>query len=758
MKRGICLLITLVMLCTPWLSVSAGSENDDPDAYLVAHWDFEEDHIYTDNLTRIRDVAVGGSYGDLMSAQDGATVQDGVGIVKGNAKNVFVSYHTSNLATDVTNFAAMTAVMKMKVDTITGTAGKDFFDITKNNLYSIRCLFIPKNDGKSFQFQVTTLSTESRCGGATWSSAGESPVIVLGADQWFYFAVSHEFDSENHSVTTVYYSIDEGKTFTKYITLVSNNAFTEDQIAAATTEAPTLQNLTFGKYQWDSYPAQAQGYAFEDIRIYKTVLNETSLQKVAADVEESLKEEKPDVEEPPKPTINPVEHLIAHWDFEEESIYTDNLTRVNDIAPEGDYNDRLSAQDGAVIRDGVGIVTGDAKNVFVSYHNSNLADVTNFAALTAVIKMKVDAITGTASGDFFDITKDNLYSIRCLFIPQSDGQSFKFQVTTLSTAANCGGATWSSAWAATPSIPLGADQWFYFAMTHEFDSKNHSVTTVYYSIDNGKSFVKYLTLVSNNVFTEEQIIAATTAAPTLQNLTFGKCQLWDYPAQAQGYAFEDIRMYNAVLDEETLKTVASDVEKSIAGHRPCEHEISEEITVVTPSTCTAEGVGMRICALCDTVLEENIALPKLDHTDGETVAVTQPTCSSNGIERLLCGVCGETIRENASIPKTAHTPGEWIIDSPAQIGVSGKRHKECSVCHEVAVIELLAPLAEEETVTPEDLLTTQESESETMAETESTTDDGSLKEKGGCMSSAFGFVSVLLSALGGAYITLKRKK
>lgn len=285
------LALLLVSLAIPSLAFSAAAEEGvNPDDYLVAHWDFDESHTYTDTMLRVNDIAAKGSFPDLVSAQGGSTVSNGIGTVSKNQGNVFVSYRNSNAAVDCTNFAAMTTLIRMRVNDpyqYSNSYSGDFFDISKDSIYMIRCLFATTTTNNtpeevtSFKFQYITLSTAAQGGGnRTW---GNSDVVTCPSGKWFFFAFTHYFNAEKKSVVSVYFSVD-GTEFQCIGTSVSPNAFTDEQIAAATTNPPSLQNITIGKNQYNSYAAQNWGYSFDDIRIYKTVLGTNGLKQAAEGV------------------------------------------------------------------------------------------------------------------------------------------------------------------------------------------------------------------------------------------------------------------------------------------------------------------------------------------------------------------------------------------------------------------------------------------------------------------------------------------
>jgi len=92
---------------------------------------------------------------------------------------------------------------------------------------------------------------------------------------------------------------------------------------------------------------------------------------------------------------------------------------------------------------------------------------------------------------------------------------------------------------------------------------------------------------------------------------------------------------------------------------PCAHELPSEIDYVKQEpTCTAEGIGVKICTVCGQEIEESIA--KLAHTE-EALAAVEPTCTATGLtEGKHCSVCKTVLVAQEIIPALGHSYDEGV--------------------------------------------------------------------------------------------------
>jgi len=114
-----------------------------------------------------------------------------------------------------------------------------------------------------------------------------------------------------------------------------------------------------------------------------------------------------------------------------------------------------------------------------------------------------------------------------------------------------------------------------------------------------------------------------------------------------------------------------------------EHQKSEEI-IILPATCAKDGIGKKICTLCQTDLETDILIPATgEHVAGELIVDVPATCMTAGIGHKACTACGETAEENIAIEKDAdnHTGTTFVKNATAATcgdkGYSGDTVCEC---------------------------------------------------------------------------------
>ena len=127
-----------------------------------------------------------------------------------------------------------------------------------------------------------------------------------------------------------------------------------------------------------------------------------------------------------------------------------------------------------------------------------------------------------------------------------------------------------------------------------------------------------------------------------------------------------------------------------------------EWTVVTPATCTAEGLEQRVCAN-DASHVETRTIPVAKHTE-KTVPGKEATCTEPGMtDAKVCEKCGKTLVEATEIPALGHEWGDWKVTVAPTYTSTGTAMRECSRCgkteekelpaydHENDYLEIIAP-------------------------------------------------------------------
>ena len=113
------------------------------------------------------------------------------------------------------------------------------------------------------------------------------------------------------------------------------------------------------------------------------------------------------------------------------------------------------------------------------------------------------------------------------------------------------------------------------------------------------------------------------------------------------------------------------------------HNFAEsELIVITPATCTEDGLGKYECSRCDATTPKKIPALGHDYTGSEWVTTTPATCTEEGLKECKCNRCDEKVTE--TIPALGHdyTGSEWVTTTPATCTEEGLKECKCNRCSE----------------------------------------------------------------------------
>lgn len=121
---------------------------------------------------------------------------------------------------------------------------------------------------------------------------------------------------------------------------------------------------------------------------------------------------------------------------------------------------------------------------------------------------------------------------------------------------------------------------------------------------------------------------------------------------------------------------------------PDAHEWEENYTIDKEPTCTTEGSKSIHCSRCDATKDSTV-IPVTDHTYGEWEVVTPSTCTENGVKKHACIHCGF---KQTEIIEPAH---EWedsrTVDIAPSCTEQGEDSVHCRNCDERKDIKEISP-------------------------------------------------------------------
>ena len=121
---------------------------------------------------------------------------------------------------------------------------------------------------------------------------------------------------------------------------------------------------------------------------------------------------------------------------------------------------------------------------------------------------------------------------------------------------------------------------------------------------------------------------------------------------------------------------------------PDAHDWEADYTIDKEPTCTTEGSKSIHCSRCDATKDSTV-IPVTDHTYGEWEVVTPSTCTENGVKKHACIHCGF---EQTGIIEPAH---EWedsrTVDIAPSCTEQGEDSVHCRNCDERKDIKEISP-------------------------------------------------------------------
>ncbi len=111
----------------------------------------------------------------------------------------------------------------------------------------------------------------------------------------------------------------------------------------------------------------------------------------------------------------------------------------------------------------------------------------------------------------------------------------------------------------------------------------------------------------------------------------------------------------------------------------CVHELPTDFnSIKLEPTCTAEGIGIKICTVCSAQIEETIA--KLPHTEAIDPAVA-PTCTKTGLtEGSHCSACGTVLVAQTSVAALGHSYDDGVVTTDPTCTEEGVLTITCATC------------------------------------------------------------------------------
>ena len=108
-------------------------------------------------------------------------------------------------------------------------------------------------------------------------------------------------------------------------------------------------------------------------------------------------------------------------------------------------------------------------------------------------------------------------------------------------------------------------------------------------------------------------------------------------------------------------------------------EISE---IIKEATCVETGIVRRYCSVEGCGEYTELVIPMKAHTEAEWMTEKEATCTEDGLKVQKCAVCGTVLKEEI-LEAVGHKYGEWETIQEASIGIEGLKERTCSACGDV---------------------------------------------------------------------------
>lgn len=268
-------------------------------------------------------------------------------------------------------------------------------------------------------------------------------------------------------------------------------------------------------------------------------------------------------------------HLVTYWNFEGDDLET----ALSDKAPFGESDDTLRVLGDLVeIQDGVAYIPHDAQNALYADDSVDLSGVTadtladtKVLETTVFFRVKID---GTGSGMPPYVYRKGLY--RICGGAYVDGGTF----------ADIGVRVREDAKVGRAYSVIHYDEWTYVGVTMKVDQDalTSEMSIAVFTDDDIDSFVSVFEI--NDKVVEAEMQKYVNALVNGEKTVLGKPA--DYIDLGENFWFDDVRIYDTVMTDGELATIAREINKDYsnidfdAPEEPVESDTEEEDDPPTP--------------------------------------------------------------------------------------------------------------------------------------------------------------------------------